>query len=120
MGPLLIEHVGGRFLGAFGLTAAEKGQQQDVFGFEDRVALEFGAPMPVGMLKSEQPIAGPFDAGLQSWIDGKNRIVLMDIRSLAVVSKTQLARTHSRSFHLIREARASWRVPGMVFRNRIF
>ena len=35
---------------------AQKGQQQHVFAFEDRVAFELGDPIAVGVLLAEEPL----------------------------------------------------------------
>ena len=67
---LLVEHVRGAFPGPFRLTLAEERQQQDVFRFQDRVALQFGAPVAVGMLEAQQVIARPFNRGCQTHRDG--------------------------------------------------
>src|SRR5205085_6137062 len=47
------------------VPAAEERQQQDVFGFEDGVALEFADPVAVGPLQAEQGAAGVVDGGAQ-------------------------------------------------------
>jgi len=55
----------GRLLKAAIAVAAQIGHQHDVFGFQDRIALQLAAPMTVGLLQIQQMLARPFDGLLK-------------------------------------------------------
>src|ERR1022692_4597108 len=57
IGSLLAQHIFSGLVGSFVVFTAEKSHEQDVFGFEDGVALQFAAPMAVGALQFEQTAA---------------------------------------------------------------
>jgi hypothetical protein len=63
-GQLLPPQVLGRFAGALLAQAPEEVQSQHVLGFEDRVALELGAPVAVRVLNGEEIAPRRRDAGV--------------------------------------------------------
>src|SRR5207249_2059292 len=59
LGALLREDIVGGFADALFVLAAKERHQQNVFGFENGVALELGAPVAIGLLFGDKTAAGP-------------------------------------------------------------
>ena len=55
-GELLVQHVLGALRGNRVSLAAQPGQQQDVFAFEDRIAFQLADPVAIGVLFGQEPL----------------------------------------------------------------
>src|SRR5262245_26195150 len=69
---LLFDDVRGTFAGDPRLLLPEPGEEQDVFTLEDRVAFELGAPVAVGVLTRQQPVAGEANGISHAGCEGAN------------------------------------------------
>ena len=66
LGPLRFANVVGRLAHLGIVVAIEERHQEDEFGFEDRVPLQFPAPMAVGILQGEQTAPRSLQGGVQA------------------------------------------------------